>query len=323
MTRITVVNIDPPCEADAESRESILGALLRSGVDVPHCCRRGTCGMCASVLLSGEFERIEAHTDDPRPFQPPAGQILICKSRALTHCTIRPVHTLRPTQAGMRWAVDMCRLVGSSTVHLRIAAPTEGSSFQFRAGQRARLEIGPAYAASPLHLFIASRPGISHIDFYLPLDDLGQLMLEGLRAQDEVVLHEPVGSCSLSDDEAQPAVIIAERAGLASALGMIEMLAARNRERAAWVFLVGSDQGVVERLAMAKARRAGIPVALLSDRGELHAAMGTALASQVRQAQDVRVRGCVKASRETVKIARAALLEIGVRPWDIQVDNVE
>lgn len=317
MTRIRVEHRAGVSSADAVLDETILGALLRSGVDVPHCCRRGTCGMCASVLLDGEVERIAVRSDGPTLLALPSDQVLICSARALTDCLIRPVHALAGCERGLRVSVDTCRVLADSAVHLRVV-PTAAVPFSFRAGQQVRVEFPPSAGDCATQLYIASRPGMFHMDFYLPLDEWSGRLAASLLPGDALVLHEPMGSCSLGVDETQPVIVVAEGRGLASALGMIEMLAVAPRT--AFVFLIGSPAGGVARLALAKAARAGTHAVLLDSPRELAAAIHETAAAQP---PPQRVRGCIKGVSETVKLARAALLKLGVRPWDIHVDPLE
>ena len=52
---ITVHIRDGVFKVKADSRETILTAMERAGLDVPSKCRAGGCGYCHSRLISGKF----------------------------------------------------------------------------------------------------------------------------------------------------------------------------------------------------------------------------------------------------------------------------
>lgn len=68
--------------------ETLLDALLRSGVDYPYGCKHGMCGACKGLLRSGRVESGDlsdfALLDDEKE----AGYILLCSSRPLSDVVI-------------------------------------------------------------------------------------------------------------------------------------------------------------------------------------------------------------------------------------------
>lgn len=63
---------------------SVQGALA-AGVEVPNLCRTGTCGACASRLLSGDVERTDFLLDDQ---QKEAGFLLLCTTTVTSDAEI-------------------------------------------------------------------------------------------------------------------------------------------------------------------------------------------------------------------------------------------
>jgi ferredoxin len=65
---------------DVAADESILGVLLRNGLDMPYTCRFGTCGSCVVPVLAG----VPDHRDKVLSDELKAGNKLIalCVSRA-------------------------------------------------------------------------------------------------------------------------------------------------------------------------------------------------------------------------------------------------
>lgn len=62
------------CQAD----KSLLEGALAAGVEVPHLCRTGTCGVCAARVLEGNVERADFLLDDD---QREHGFMLMCTSQ--------------------------------------------------------------------------------------------------------------------------------------------------------------------------------------------------------------------------------------------------
>jgi ferredoxin len=58
---------------------------LAAGAEVPHLCRTGTCGACASRLVSGDVERTDFLLDDE---QKEAGFILLCTTTVTSDAEI-------------------------------------------------------------------------------------------------------------------------------------------------------------------------------------------------------------------------------------------
>jgi len=57
--------------------ESILQSALSSGINLPHSCKAGQCGMCRSLLISGEVEMRKNHILTPDEMKD--GQVLLCE----------------------------------------------------------------------------------------------------------------------------------------------------------------------------------------------------------------------------------------------------
>ncbi len=63
---------------DVGASETILEALMRSGVEVESSCQSGTCGTCRTRLVSGVVDHRDFVLDDDEH----ASDIMVCVSRA-------------------------------------------------------------------------------------------------------------------------------------------------------------------------------------------------------------------------------------------------
>lgn len=66
--------------------KNLLEAALSSGVELPHLCRTGTCGVCAARVVSGTVERDDFLLDD---LQSDAGFVLMCATKPTSDVVVR------------------------------------------------------------------------------------------------------------------------------------------------------------------------------------------------------------------------------------------
>ena len=76
-------------EVAARADETILQAARRAGVDLPHECGWGSCGVCKLTLVSGEIELVFPAAPAVNPRDARRGRILACQGRAISDLTIR------------------------------------------------------------------------------------------------------------------------------------------------------------------------------------------------------------------------------------------
>ena len=312
---------------DVAPNETILDSLLRSGAEVSYCCRGGICGMCACTVVSGEVESVGPSVEFAATSQLKERQILICRSRPATDCVVQQAAAGWTEMAGASRSLVVSERVvlGGTVVRFRVSSAGEMQSLRFRAGQYVRLQLAHSPEALSDHLFIASRPGLPHLDFYMPLA-AEDFMASRLQPGVEVLVGEPMGSASLREDETEPLVVVAEKAGLPSALGILEAWAAYQVSRPACLVMRGQPDEVLERLLMDLADRACLPFTLLAPSDER---IGKAVEEAVLELESnshvpiPRFRCYAKATRASIVSARAALHRCGMRPWNVHVDALD
>lgn len=69
------------CQAD----KSLLEGALAAGVEVPHLCRTGTCGVCAARVLEGNVDMADFLLDDAQKEQ---GFVLLCTTQPTSDVVI-------------------------------------------------------------------------------------------------------------------------------------------------------------------------------------------------------------------------------------------
>ncbi|HWI79002.1 MAG TPA: 2Fe-2S iron-sulfur cluster-binding protein [Ramlibacter sp.] len=308
----------------AEWDDTLLDALLRSGAAVPFYCRAGLCGQCRSILVSGEVEDVGASPQLLTPLQRQQGEILLCRCRAVTDCEIRPANAITSVSAS-GWpaaaAVESVRMLDEQLLHLRIKSIT-GEAFDFRAGQYTRFAgMADELAAIP-RLFIASRPGMPILDFYLPLNASTAAIPAMLEPGSEVGLVEPMGSASLREDTAGHVIGVAEGAGLGSLIGILHKLAVMPAAPRAHIFVYSPHRSALEQMVTQLARDSGVEAIVARAPGGLRDALDTALSAIRVEPGAAKIQAYVKVGRDMAKLARESLFAHGVRPWDTHVDTL-
>jgi toluene monooxygenase electron transfer component len=76
-------------EFEARSRESVLYAGLRAGVDLPYECATGTCGTCKAKLISGRLREGWREAPGRKYVKPEQNEFLMCQCSAESDLTLQ------------------------------------------------------------------------------------------------------------------------------------------------------------------------------------------------------------------------------------------
>lgn len=173
---------------EASSTETVLDALLRAGVDVPHSCKKGVCQTC--ILRSVDAPPPPHAQEGLRPTLREQGYFLACRcevSRDLAVAAPRDADVLGQAVVVSKRSLgsDVCRL------RLELAAPLD-----YHAGQFVNLLRRDGLARS------YSLASVPHADRFLELHvrrmESGRMsgwIFDELAVGDVVDFHGPNGSC--------------------------------------------------------------------------------------------------------------------------------
>ena len=323
---MSTIRFDTPGDGltvHAEWDDTILDALLRSGAAVPFYCRAGLCGQCRSILVSGEVEDVGASPQLLTPAQRQQGEILLCRCRAVTDCEIKPANpiaSVAPSEWPESAEVESTQMLDECVLHLRVKS-INGDEFNFRAGQYTRVLDGAGDLALIPRMFIASRPGMAILDFYLPAH-VSTAASPGLRAGSPIRLAKPMGSSSLRDDVAGHVLGIAQGAGLGSLIGMLHKLTVTKPAPRAHFFVYSAHEIVLEQMLTRLAGDGGFKAVIVRTPEALRDALDTTLSAIRAEPTSAKIQAYVKAGRDIAKLARESLFAHGVRPWETHVDPV-
>jgi CDP-4-dehydro-6-deoxyglucose reductase/ferredoxin-NAD(P)+ reductase (naphthalene dioxygenase ferredoxin-specific) len=253
--------------------ETVLEALIRNGIDYPHGCTSGVCGMCKSRLIAGQVELAQYYpsvlTDEERE----AGLTLICCAAPLSDCTISPVQTdaLLPSVTSMPVRISCMERLTHDICRVCLVAE-DGRPLHFLAGQYVSLstEMLPAREFS-----MANRPGNAELELFVrrvPGGTLTGFIFEQARVGQSFIATGPYGLAFLREGHIGPVVAVAGGSGLAPVLSIIRTALAHGMTQPIRLFVgVRSERDVYleHELLELQARHPNLSAMfVLSDPGE-------------------------------------------------------
>jgi NAD(P)H-flavin reductase/ferredoxin len=226
--------------------ETLLDALLRDGVDYPHGCTSGVCGLCKSRLISGEVELAQYYSSVLTDEERAAGLTLVCSAMPLSDCAVSPVQRdmLLPSTISMSARISRVEHLTHDIIHLGVT-PQDGDAFQFLAGQYASLSTDrlPAREFS-----MANRPGGAELEFFVrrvPSGAFTGYIFEQAAVGQTLTVVGPFGLAFLREDHTGPMLAVAGGSGLAPVLSIIQTALAHGMAQPIRVFIgVRADRDV-------------------------------------------------------------------------------
>jgi CDP-4-dehydro-6-deoxyglucose reductase len=193
--------------------ETVLDALLRSSVEVPHSCRSGICRSCTMVASSGTVP--ESAQVPLREVERRSGMFLACMCRPAEDLELRDLDDQATIAARI---VEVAHLT-DSVVRLRLQPE---QPFPYEAGQYVSLQRSDGLTRS---YSLASLPDEAGLELHLrrlPNGQMSTWAYEDARAGMTVSLRGPYGSCCyVADPLDAPILMVAVGTGLAPIWGVV------------------------------------------------------------------------------------------------------
>ncbi len=231
----------------AQAGESILGAAIRAGVNLPYSCRVGICSSCKSRVASGTIDHgsiTEAHLPTP---ERQSGFTLPCLARAASDlvieaCEVEGLLSAEPRSYPAR-VVGM-RRVGPDVMIVTLRMPMN-EVLPFRAGQYVQLQLPDGCTRS---YSIANRPDaheMPHLEFHIRHVPGGsftdRLFRGGIKLRDMVRLEAPWGTFFLRDAN-RPAILLASGTGFAPIKAIVDDAIHRGDQRPLHIYWGGRQR---------------------------------------------------------------------------------
>lgn len=218
---------------EVESKETLLDAGLRSGLNVPYNCGTGTCGGCRMRVISGrvceapyDFRFTEAERA--------AGWVLPCRAQVCSDLEIEA--QLFETAADVPEQrvlakVSQVERLQPAVIQLGLRTPRT-QTLQFLAGQRVAVRFG---GVPERELSLASCPcdGL-HLRFHVRRDDadpFSGFVFARLQRGERVALTGPMGRFLLHDESPRKRLFVAWESGYAPVSSLIEHAIALDSDR--------------------------------------------------------------------------------------------
>jgi ferredoxin/ferredoxin-NADP reductase len=322
----------PPVEVEAGWDETVLDALLRSGMPVPFFCRSGICGECKSQLAAGELVQIGTAPAILSQAEVDAKLVLICRSIAVTDCEIVPQH-LTVANDELPWPTRVqvveAGWLGASLFHFRTAADrgAGAATFLFRPGQYTYLQApSDADWDLPSRMYPATRPGHDFIDFNRTPAGPRQArsMKAAFRVGAGLQLARPVGASCLKEADRGAAILVASSVGLPAMLSMVELLRMRDDRSGLHVVVRGRAEDRLESEVASACAGAGIDLQFRNDddiRAALEAVARAVTAEPARSGR--RAQAYVKGDERLVRMSREVFYACGLKPWEVHAETLE
>lgn len=200
--------------------ETVLDAAERAGYTIPYSCRKGVCATCEGGISSGE-----AMVRGQGLCKGGETGVLLCQARPLSDLEIAPTR-IRKVEPVSRKIFDakvrkvVCPTADVSIIHLRFPI---GNRSVFTAGQYLRVLMSdgdsrnysmanPPYQNDGVELHIRHVPG----------GKFSESILADLEKGAILNLEFPYGEFTLSDNDKQPAILIATGTGFAPIKSIVE-----------------------------------------------------------------------------------------------------
>lgn len=210
---------------EVQSRESILEAGLREGLNLDHSCANGSCGACRARLLDGDLELLHHYDYRFTPQERADNHFLMCCHRPAGPIQIE-AHELGSAaeipEQHIRTKVQKLERLRDDVMQLHLRTPRT-SSLLFLAGQSVELHLD---GMKPVNMALAGCPcdGVN-LRFHVRRrahDPFSELVFERLKKGREVVVRGPVGDFTLDDDSPRPILFLAWESGFAPIASLID-----------------------------------------------------------------------------------------------------
>jgi CDP-4-dehydro-6-deoxyglucose reductase/ferredoxin-NAD(P)+ reductase (naphthalene dioxygenase ferredoxin-specific) len=309
--------------------ETVLEALIRNGIDYPHGCTSGVCGMCKSRLILGEVELAQYYpsvlTDEERE----AGLTLVCCAEPLSDCTVSPVQTdaLLPPVTSVPVKISRMERLTHDICRLSLAVDG-GRPLHFLAGQYVSLstETLPGREFS-----MANRPGSAELELFVrrvPGGAFTGFIFEQATVGQTLIATGPYGLAFLREGHIGPILAVAGGSGLAPVLSIVRTALAHGMTQPIRLFVgVRAERDVYleHELLDLQARHQNLSAMfVLSDPGEdserpfglVHEVLATRLSGE----ELAETRAYVAGPPVMVEAVSRVLIERGLPPSACHAD---
>ncbi|HVN42323.1 MAG TPA: 2Fe-2S iron-sulfur cluster-binding protein [Steroidobacteraceae bacterium] len=219
---------------DAAPGETVLGAALRAGINLPHSCRGGHCASCRAALQSGTIRYVGGPPPGLSEAEARDGYVLLCQAIALTDLVVaarevRPAPDVEVRSLPCR--IERAERLSPEVISVHLRLP-EVEAFNYRAGQYLDVILpdGRRRAFSIASAPCDGRPLALHVRRASISGFTGQLF-GGSAVGMLLRIEGPLGQFWFRGDSTRPAIMVGGGTGYAPLRAMIRELRAAGSDR--------------------------------------------------------------------------------------------
>lgn len=222
-------------EIEIEEGQTILDAVLRTGLHIPYQCGHGLCSTCKVTVLDGEVVHGESSPFALMDFERDEGVALACSATAQSDITIEADIEEDPDAEGIKvrdYAVRVSRIEDLTPDIKGLFLELDDEGFRFQAGQYVNLHL-PGIAV-PRAFSIASAPGDTVLELHVRKVLGGEatgFIHDTLEPGTELRITGPLGRFFVRKSKDTGCLFIAGGSGLSSPKSMILDLLAEGYDK--------------------------------------------------------------------------------------------
>jgi 3-phenylpropionate/trans-cinnamate dioxygenase ferredoxin reductase subunit len=209
------------CAIEVQTKETLLQAALRQGIDFPYSCRVGGCATCKCKLLEGKVKSLTEAGYILSDADLDQGYILACQSVPKGNVSIEVDLTRRPACRSVTGHVIAQEKLTHDITRLRVQLD---DTLRYKAGQFAEISVAPLPGVSRSYSFATPAQPDAQVSFFVrrvPGGVFSSLINDTNIAGQRVTVEGPLGDFWLRPSEA-PLLLVAGGSGLAPILALLQ-----------------------------------------------------------------------------------------------------
>ena len=232
---------------NVEEGETVLGAGLAAGYQLPYSCRRGTCSTCRCRIVSGKVDYGE-YLEAMLPAEMKAeGYALLCQATALSDLQIE-VHELKLEAQQPRVVPCRVRAIerpSPDVAILRLRLP-QNEEFRHVAGQYIDVMLKDGKRRSYSIANMPSVHGVIDLELHIrhtPGGVFTDHVFSAMKERELLRFEGPLGTFFLREDSDKPVIFLASGTGFAPIKAIIEYALSKDTARPMTLYWGGNRPG--------------------------------------------------------------------------------
>lgn len=220
-----------------EGDESILDAVLRNGLNLPHSCKGGQCSSCRARIVSGRVRYPNGRPLGLMPEEERDGHVLLCQARALDEDLVIQIKEIEPprsldlTVRSLPCRIERLQPLAPDVMAVFLRLPA-AERFDYLAGQYLDIVLPHNRRRS---FSIASPPddgGLLELHIRrVASGEFTEQVFSGLKEKALLRIEGPLGQLWFRERSPRPAVLIGGGTGYAPLRAMLKQLLERGDRR--------------------------------------------------------------------------------------------